>query len=809
MVVAVAVCAGIVCGRYLPVSAMAWFIGTIFAGCVWLVAWRVRRESIACAALLVALAAASAAWHNARWSLFESDNLGAFAAAEAQPAAIRGIAVASPRRVPAPAYDPLRAMGSGDRSRVVLRVTQIRNGDEWIPASGRATLTVDGHLLDVQAGDELQVFAQMGDIRGPLNPGEFDFAQYARAERRLCQLSTDFPQCVTRVASGSDWFPWRWIDRVRIAGQRVLNEDLDSSRDLGLALLLGERQRLDSEETREFFETGSVHILSISGLHVAILAMALFAAYRSGLWRRKLALAAIALVVVSYALVIDADAPAVRATVMVLALCLALARGRPVATFNVLAAAALLVVAMNPADLFRAGPQLSFLAMGALVWIAPRLPRSRIADPLDRLIAQSRPWPVRALRQLRGRVWDAVLLSAGVWLVTLPLVVWQFHLVSPIALVLSPLLAFPILCALLSGFALLLFGWLIWPLDALLAGFCNFWLAVVQQGVSLAASMPGSHFWTPGPGLWWVAGCYGLLACCLMARRRPPPRWCVGMAAGWIAVGFSVAMFEGRARNDLECTFLSVGHGCSVVLELPDGGTVLYDAGQLGSPDAAASAISAYLWSRGKTRIDAVVISHADVDHYNALPELLRRFTIGGVYISPVMFDEKTPATQSLQSAIDDSGAPVHVVWSGDRLRGSVDCTIEVLHPPARGTLGSDNSNSIVLVIEYQGRRVLLPGDLESPGLDELIAESPLDCDVLLAPHHGSLQSDPPGFAAWTSPEWVVVSGDRRSNRPEVADAYTERGATVLNTSRAGAVTATISASGVRVRSQRTVPPGA
>ena len=75
--------------------------------------------------------------------------------------------------------------------------------------------------------------------------------------------------------------------------------------------------------------------------------------------------------------------------------------------------------------------------------------------------------------------------------------------------------------------------------------------------------------------------------------------------------------------------------------------------------------------------------------------------------------------------------------------------------------MGRDNANSILLPVEYAGRRILLPGDLESPGIERVMADPPLDCDVLLAPHHGSEQSDPPGFAAWSSPEWVVMSGRR------------------------------------------------
>ena len=75
--------------------------------------------------------------------------------------------------------------------------------------------------------------------------------------------------------------------------------------------------------------------------------------------------------------------------------------------------------------------------------------------------------------------------------------------------------------------------------------------------------------------------------------------------------------------------------------------------------------------------------------------------------------------------------------------------------------LGRDNANSILLAVEFAGRRILLPGDLESPGIERVMADPPLDCDVLLAPHHGSEQSDPPGFAAWCTPEWVVMSGRR------------------------------------------------
>ena len=80
-----------------------------------------------------------------------------------------------------------------------------------------------------------------------------------------------------------------------------------------------------------------------------------------------------------------------------------------------------------------------------------------------------------------------------------------------------------------------------------------------------------------------------------------------------------------------------------------------------------------------------------------------------------------------------------------------------------------------------------MPGDLETPGLEDVIAEPPVDCDVLMAPHHGSRRSDPPGFAAWSTPEWVVISGGADAD-PEVQQTYRSAGAQVLNTGQLGAV---------------------
>ena len=215
------------------------------------------------------------------------------------------------------------------------------------------------------------------------------------------------------------------------------------------------------------------------------------------------------------------------------------------------------------------------------------------------------------------------------------------------------------------------------------------------------------------------------------------------------------------------------------------------------------------LWSRGRTHIDALLISHADSDHYNALPDLLERFSVGGVYVSTVMWQNMSPGLTRVREAIASHHIPLVELRAGDTLRVNTPHTkISVLHPPRGGVLGSDNANSIVLLVEHAGRRLLLAGDLELRGLSDLLAEEPIDCDVVMAPHHGSTRSDPTGFALWCRPEYVVISGGRDyelgRDHQIVENAFRARGATVYHTAEHGSVRFEITQTAVKAIPWRT-----
>jgi competence protein ComEC len=791
--------AGIATDRYLPLPMLAWIAIAGVALAAWSCAFRLRWTRASALGLLATAAAIGGARHHDRWFLFPADEIGRAASGRSQPICLEAVALTSPTRVPAPPPDPMQAIPVGDRSVLKIRVARVRNGRRWQSASGEAELSVDGHLLGVAAGDRIRLFAMFRKPTPQENPGEFDVAGHRRSQRQLIQLHAAFPDAVTVIARGSMWNWRRCVATVRTGCHDQLWSHLGQRQAaLASAVLLGAREQLNWERTQAFVTTGTVHLLAISGLHVGILAYGFWWIARLLPIGRRSTVIAAALFVVLYALLTASRPPVLRATVLIVAFCLARLTGRRTAGYNVLAAAALVLLAWNPSNLFQPGAQLSFLAVATVFFVGPYLVPDSVDDPLDRLIIQSRPWFFRLWRRVRGSIGVVVAFSVCIWMVALPLTMYRYHLFSPIAVVLNPIVCIPIAVALLSGFCILIFGWLLPPIATVCGWLCNSSLRVVEALVDYASGIRWGHFWTPGPPLWWVIGFYGGCAVYLsLLRGRVPARWCLATLAIWLAAGaascgYHDGLLAGNEPRPLECTFLSVGHGGCTLLELPEGQTLLYDAGRMGLPGRAIRGISSTLWSRGIRHLDAVVISHADTDHFNALPQLTERFSVGVVFVSPVMFDTDDEAVAALRAAIEQRNIPIQEIYAGDRLTTPGAVQLEILHPLRRGTAGGDNANSVVLRVDYCGRTILLPGDLEGQGLEDLIAEEPIDCDVLLTPHHGSIRSDPAGITRWCKPQWAIISGAIEDGGGPAEQVYTMAGARVLHTARSGAVRVSI-----------------
>ncbi|MCG8448698.1 MAG: ComEC/Rec2 family competence protein [Pirellulales bacterium] len=809
--------AGILADRYelplLSASLMRWWLVAAVLLLASFVLWRLARHRSSALALLLAIACVGGSWHQLHWRFMARDELARFAREAPQPVCLDALVVGGARLRPASPADPLRALPTGPTTSLIVQVTRLRDGREWREVSGNCRLNVAGQLAGVTVGDRLRFFARFERTSPALNPGEYDWAKAERGAGRHCWLFCQVPECISLVEPAVVSSVGRWVDQWRQRCEWRLSQYVGpENSDLAAAVLLGAREQLEETTNEAFRQTGTVHLLVVSGMHVGVLALVIWAVAGAGLlpWRWSLLLTA--LLVVAYATIAGGRPPVIRAAVLVLLGLSSVVLGRRASRIHLLSITALGVLVYNPCELFRSGTQLSFLCVAALASYGFLFSKQKPIDPLQRLIHDASRWQQKTLWWCGKKMGHLALTSLIVWGVTAPLIAYHFHIVTPVGIAVLPLLWPLIVVALTTGLAICTLGWILPPLASLLGSLCSLCLGATESLVVTAAQLDFGSLYCAGPSCWWLCVFYaGLALPFLVPRFRIVWQRQVTLVVLWIACGFVTATPRNN-KDKLHCTFLAMGHGACVVLELPGNQTLLYDAGSLGSPTRASHNVASYLWSRGITRIDAIVLSHADVDHYNAIPGLLERFEISAVYVSPLMFDPwatdgKLTAPEYLREKLAEAGVPLREIWMNDRLLvAHPGVELEILHPPRFGVAGRDNANSIVLSIRFAGRSILLPGDLESPGLEEVTAERPMDVDILLAPHHGSGNSDPPGFAAWCTPDWTVVSGrhDHPSSNFRLTEtSYREVGSQILHTASCGAAQFTLTEQTINVTTFR------
>jgi competence protein ComEC len=506
----------------------------------------------------------------------------------------------------------------------------------------------------------------------------------------------------------------------------------------------------------------------------------------------------VAAVLLGYALLTGGRPPALRSAVAVCAVCGGLILRRRVLPANLFALSWLAVALLNPTDLFTSGCLLSFLSVAVLYWGARNL-FGQEQDPLARLIEETRPAWQRGLRWLGRRVFESYAVTVLIWLAITPLAASRYQMISPSGLLLGPPLVALTTVALLAGFLLLIAGALCPPLAGLLEPIVHGSLVSCEFLVDTGDRLPYSHIYIGDIPEWWLWVFYlGLLAILTQESLRRRWRWAGIAGLGWLCAGLAA----GAARlpsNELRCTFLAVGHGGCTVLEMPDGRTLLYDAGSLAGPDVTRRHIAPFLWHCGIHRIDEVIFSHADLDHFNGLPDLLDRFAVGQVTCTPTFADKATPGVLHTLNVLRERAIPMRIVKAGDRLTAG-DVALEVLHPPAVGPDGNENARSLVLQVRHAGHSILLTGDLEGPGWRRVLGElPPRHVDVLMAPHHGSHLTNTPELARWARPGVVVSCQGRSSASNSVAKCYSQVGAHFLDTHQHGAVTLRSHASGLVV----------
>ncbi|WP_137176057.1 DNA internalization-related competence protein ComEC/Rec2 [Massilia sp. HP4] len=629
----------------------------------------------------------------------------------------------------------------------------------------------------VHPGERWRLVVRLQRPHGNANPHGFDY------EAWLLEQGVRATGYV-RPAGGrnvrlDDWTPGAGyaIERARGYLRTRILAILDGKPYAGVivALVIGDQRGIDQDDWDVFNRTGIGHLVSISGMHITMVA-ALAAWIASSLWRRSLwtdaqlplrlpaqkaAALAGASVALLYVLLAGFGVPAQRTFYMLAVVAAALWLGRIASSSHVLCLALGIVVLLDPWAMLWPGFWLSFGAVAAILYACS-----------GRLGEQARGW--RAGLLLAARTQWAV--TIGLAPLTL-LLFGQVSLVSPLA----NAVAIPVISLFVTPLALM--GSILpSPLADLVLGAAHLGVALLAWPLQRLAA-PELAVWTAPAPAPWILGLALIGTAWMLAPRGWPQRW-AGIAA-WTPLLTQVP--TAPPPGAFSVTAFDVGQGMALLVETHRH-RLLYDTGPQYAPGAsgATRVILPYLRGRGIRRLDTLVVSHSDLDHVGGADAVLQTLEVGELRSSLPPVHPLLRLAARRQRCLAGQG------WQWDGVR------FEMLAPDPASYANprlKANARSCVLRVSAQGRAILLAGDIEAGQEAALLRTDAqqLRADVLLAPHHGSGTSSTASFLQAVGPSLGIFQVGHRNRyrhpKKEVYERYAEHGIRRLRTDERGAVT--------------------
>jgi competence protein ComEC len=602
-----------------------------------------------------------------------------------------------------------------------------------------------------QFGDELQLFGTAEPIAPPRNPGEFDMRAYLARHDIRRMLFVRYAEDGTLIGHGGGNPVLRAAQASRTWMQNALCrglEDAPEAKSFISGIVLGIRHETPEDIEEPFQQTGTIHLFAVAGLHVGIVAALLWVLAAIARLPRKRAAAFIIPSLFFYAAVTGLHIPALRAAVMASILVGSYFFERRVFLPNSVAAAAFFILCWNTNELFSTGFQLSFAVVGVIVLFADpffrHFQRTAAPDPFlpQSLVRGPRRWMHSSYEWLCG----GASVSLAAWIGSLPLILWYFHLVTPISLlanlVVVPIAFFVLAVALLSLMTTPLLPWV-----ALVFNNANWTLATLVIGiVHLFAQIPGGHFYVGEPD------------------------------------------WGGRSAK---MTVLDLGAGAAVHVRV-NGHDWLIDCGSERSYDRV---VRQYLHWAGVNRLTGLVLTHGDSQHIGGVAQLLGDFPRVRVIDNPAPDRSLIHRRLSrIVSGLEGRGRKSAELAAGDNFDLSRDTIAHVLFPP-RGFAGAtaDDQALVTRLSIAQGTSVLFMSDNGAETERALLSNgSDLQSDILVkGQHHSGLSGSAP-FLDAVRPRLIIATSKEFPEHERISEQWAEqlrlRGIKLFRQDETGAV---------------------
>ncbi|MEJ2135744.1 MAG: DNA internalization-related competence protein ComEC/Rec2 [Desulfofustis sp.] len=654
-------------------------------------------------------------------------------------------------------------------SRAVVEVKFIRTAEDrtFTRQNGKILLVLRGSWpAAIVPGQPLIVNTKMQVPARAAAPGAFDYRKYLAGRSIYLTGLVDSPTLIQPVKDvHASWHKALFykIERSRTSISRYIEKNLPPhSASLYQGLLVGDRSSIAPGVMETLKKAGILHLWAISGMHLGLLSVLTYTSIYWLLRRSETVILAVnvkktALLLTLpslflYALLSGFQPPAARALIMTSCMVFALCSDRLHSTITTLSGAALIILLIDPLAVQSPSFQLSFAAVAAIVLTAPRL---------FSLVGCSAARNHSLLLKIPHLLAAMAVITVAATLGTLPLLLFHFNRVSLVTLP-ANLLIQPLICFFSLPLGMLSLPFIVanHPAAALLLKTGALGLSA-SQAIAASVSAPDwTQLWVPTPHPSIILLYYILLFSIATQPiiSRPLLLKIVGLAAavGMLLHPFRLSILHGQPPTTV--TILNVGHGSANLVEFTNGRVVLIDGGARSAPgyDCGARIIAPYLWHRGIGKIDDIIITHDDTDHYNGIFTLLSRFKPERLWLPHL--DENKPAFTRLVDRARLQGITIITPAAGVIIAGD-DEQISVLGDHRAAGLTSEDDRGLVVRLTSGGKSVLFPGDITTRRELELVAaQTQVRSTILLSPHHGSATSNSPALLSGVSPEWLIIS---------------------------------------------------
>ncbi|AQQ70876.1 ComEC family competence protein [Limihaloglobus sulfuriphilus] len=642
-----------------------------------------------------------------------------------------------------------------ERTSIYARVNSVFNGTDHQPADGKIFVTLPAAKGDpvfdaLAPGTHIKMNCIMRKPRKQSNPGQFDFAGYLAAQKIKYTAFTNDIKAIE--ITGRDKYSLTSLSGVfRTKALELLAKGFDRSEpalNMAAAVTLGERSTLPPAMYESLRKSGLMHLLSLSGLHIGMITAMIWWLGKLFALTRKQRGALCLLLLMLFILAVPSRSPVIRAAVVCSVFCLSAILGKRAVSFNTLSLAAIILLLVNPRNLFNTGFVLSFLAVaGILIFYKPIQNRLVSVLKIDRINSRITRWLCYYILSILTMGTCAMIFGAGACLYYF----YGTNILSPVWTILS----MPVFSILLSAGLLKIAAVSVIPGIEYIFNPVLEWCALIfSKQLELTAAIPAGFIQTGSISAALIAAfylCLLIFAYSSHYQKRLPKRISAGAALAVILM-ILAAKWTNSHPNGLRLTVFSVGHGACSMITLPDASCYIMDCGSKNIDDLGRSVIINYAAYRDIKTADAAILSHNHLDHVNGIDGIVNGLRPEKIIVNRYFCDE----SRSVARTVMEIGKGI----INSRPDDFSDCdAVFSFYSPQKIPANDINAQSMAAVIEYAGRKIIFPGDMPPQQQRQMLEQIPdIRADILILPHHGFSKWAQPSFIEQASPSIAIGS---------------------------------------------------